>query len=136
MINPKTAIDDTITGRCTKCRKNTSHRVVSTIGDAADKVECSQCGRQHKYRPATATKTSPAQLRQRKLQAEHKEWENIRGEMDGSKAVPYAMSGTYRVNSVIQHSRFGLGLVQRSIGSTKMEVLFESGKKILCCRYS
>ena len=136
MSNTKAAIGDTLTARCTKCRRNIDHRVVSTINDAVELVECSRCAHEHKYRPPTATRTSPAQLRQRQLQAEYREWENIKGEMDGSKAKPYAMSDAYRVNSLIRHSRFGLGLVQRSIGSNKMEVLFESGKKILCCRHS
>ena len=49
-------------------------------------------------------------------------------------ARDYDMDKEYRVGSVIRHQRFGPGLVKLIAGKRKMEVLFETGKKIMRCK--
>ncbi|MDX2478966.1 MAG: hypothetical protein QNK24_01365 [Desulfuromusa sp.] len=44
------------------------------------------------------------------------------------------MTDVYKLNALINHPVFGLGLVQRVIGSQKVEVLFEDGKKTMRCQ--
>ena len=45
------------------------------------------------------------------------------------------MTAAYKVKALINHSVFGLGIVQRVLGSQKVAVLFEDGQKTMRCKY-
>lgn len=128
------SVGDPIEGRCTKCRKNTDHIVVTVVEEAPGKVRCGTCSREHKYRPPTAAKKPTARLATQHRDAERKEWESLRPAMNAAKATDYSMENSYKAKSLINHPAFGLGLVQRVVGSQKIEVLFEDGKKMMRCK--
>ena len=54
--------------------------------------------------------------------------------MAGKAVHAYDMNGKFRANDLVEHSVFGLGIVQLVVGPNKMNVLFESGKKLLRCQ--
>jgi hypothetical protein len=54
--------------------------------------------------------------------------------MNCDQAVAFSMVTAYKVGTLINHSAFGLGLMQRVVGLRKVEVLFETGKKIMRCK--
>jgi len=130
-----------IEARCTKCRKNREHLILSMKENRPDKVQCLTCEYQHSYKPPVVLKT-PAEtlikknkeMKRRKNESERKEWNTLRPDMDSKKVQSYSMTATYRVNSLINHPIFGLGQVQRVVGSQKVEVLFEDGLKTMRCR--
>ena len=127
------SIGDPIEGRCTKCRKNTDHIIITMTEENPGKVECQTCSRQHKYRPPTAPKKPSVRQTAKPKDAERKEWEALQLTVENSKAKAYSMTDTYKLNSLVDHPVFGLGKVQRVIGSQKVEVLFEDGKKTMRC---
>jgi hypothetical protein len=129
------AAGDPVEARCSKCRKNTDHIVVTMAEEVPATVECKICNHQHKYRPPAAAK-KPAVKRtvNRKEDAERNEWGALRPGMNSAEARDYSMTGAYKVAALISHPVFGLGLVQRLVGSRKMEVLFEDGKKTMRCK--
>ena len=53
--------------------------------------------------------------------------------MDPAQAVPYDMFGVYRVNTLLSHPHFGLGIVQAVLPPNKISVLFKDAKKLLRC---
>ncbi|MFK5926238.1 MAG: hypothetical protein QM483_06385 [Desulfuromusa sp.] len=128
------SIGDPIEGRCTKCRKNTDHIIITLVEEKPGKVECQTCSRQHKYRLPTMPKKPAVRKTAKPKDAERKEWESLQQEMDSSKAKTYSMTDTYKLKSMVSHPVFGLGFVQRIIGAQKVEVLFEDGKKIMRCQ--
>lgn len=136
MQSSKLSPGDSIEARCTKCRKNNSHTIlsISETEDVPDKVQCAICSRQHKYRPPSAIK-NPAVRRTGLLKdAERHEWETMRPGMNSAKATDYSMTDSYKIKALINHPTFGLGVVQRVVGSQKIEVLFEDGKKTMRCK--
>jgi len=44
------------------------------------------------------------------------------------------MESAYKVGTLIKHPKFGLGINQGAVGLRKIEVLFETGKKIMRCK--
>jgi hypothetical protein len=48
--------------------------------------------------------------------------------------MDYSMTAAYKVKSLVNHSVFGLGLVQRLSGLQKMVVLFADGEKVMRCK--
>ncbi len=90
------SIGDTIEGRCTKCRKNLSHTIV-TLNDAEPLlVQCNICNRQHKYRPPSIAKKPAVRQTNQHKDAECKEWESLRPGMNSAKATDYAMTNIYK----------------------------------------
>ena len=134
MENATVSVGDKIEGRCTKCRKNNEHTILTLVEENPAQVECTVCSRQHKYRPPTAAKKPAVRQANQHKEAERKEWETLRPGMNSAKALDYSMTETYKAKALINHSVFGLGLVQRVIGSQKIEVLFEDGKKTMRCK--
>ena len=134
MQNATLAPGDKIEGRCTKCRKNNEHTIITLLEEKPAQVECTICNRQHKYRPPTAAKKPAVRQANQLKETERKEWEALRPGMNSAKALDYSMTETYKVKALINHPVFGLGLVQRVIGAQKIEVLFEDGKKTMRCK--
>ena len=129
------SVGDQIEGRCTKCRKNTDHIIITLEEEAPIKVQCNTCMRQHKYRPPTVPKKKAATRQAAKPKdADRKEWEALQPTMDSAKAKTYSMTDSYKLKALIAHPVFGLGIVQRVIGSQKIEVLFEDGRKTMRCQ--
>ncbi|MEE4254621.1 MAG: hypothetical protein V2I50_11335 [Desulfuromusa sp.] len=128
------SVGDPIEGRCTKCRKNTNHIIITMAEENPGKVECQTCSRQHKYRPPSAPKKPAVRKTTKPVDAERKEWASLQEKMDGSKAKTYSMTDTYKLKALVSHPVFGLGIVHRIIGSQKVEVLFEDGKKTMRCQ--
>ena len=56
-------------------------------------------------------------------------WADVEGKPEES-FLPFAMSTKYAKGDLIQHSKFGKGLVL-AVESTRIEVLFQDGKKKL-----
>ena len=125
---------DPIEARCTKCRKNTDHTIITMAEEGPVKVQCSNCNRQHKYRPPTAARKPAARRTVDPKAAERKEWEALRPSMNIANAIDYSMTAAYKVKALINHPVFGIGVVERVVGPQKIEVLFEDGKKTMRCK--
>ncbi|MCF6265055.1 MAG: hypothetical protein L3J57_00735 [Desulfuromusa sp.] len=128
------SVGDKIEGRCTKCRKNSEHIIITIDEEKPVKVECQTCSRQHKYRPPTAPKKPAIRQTNKPKDAERKEWESLQLSTENSKAKTYSMMDSYKINTLIDHPVFGLGMVQRVIGAQKVEILFEDGRKTMRCQ--
>jgi hypothetical protein len=134
MPNTTLSVGGPIEARCSKCRKNTAHSILIMATEGPGTVQCGACSHQHNFRaPITAKKTALRQALQHK-DAECKEWERLRPGMNSAKATDYSMTAAYKVKALINHPVFGLGLVQRVVGSQKVEILFEGGKKTMRCK--
>lgn len=128
------SVGDQIEARCTKCRKNNTHSILTLEEAAPLKVECSVCNRQHKYRPPSVPRKAAGRRPVDPNAAARQEWATLRPDMKASRANDYSMTDAYKVNSLINHPVFGLGLVQRLAGPRKIEVLFEDGLKTMRCQ--
>ncbi|OEU73701.1 MAG: hypothetical protein BA874_03405 [Desulfuromonadales bacterium C00003068] len=134
MQNATLSVGDPIEGRCTKCRKNTAHVIVTIDEESPGRVQCTVCSREHKYRPPTAARKPAVRRTVDPKEVERQEWQTLRPTLNPAKATDYAMTAAYKVNALINHPVFGLGLVQRVVGPQKVEVLFEDGRKMMRCQ--
>ncbi|HYS42509.1 MAG TPA: hypothetical protein VEM32_00880 [Geobacteraceae bacterium] len=145
MNSRKLSAGDTIEARCTRCRTVLNHTIVAMIEGRVVRVECNTCRGMHNYHQEKAAKspvagtavlkkaTTPRAARKEPGAADREEWESLRPTMDKERALTYDMSGKFRVNGLVDHAVFGLGVVKRVIRPDKMEVLFQVGKKLLRC---
>lgn len=153
MSNQDKVVGSIVESQCKKCEGTTGHTIVSVVEGEPSKVECRVCGSQHKYRPekskqsnSTASKAkgksttkSGGKKKKKKEDEEPKidqEWLRQMEGKDKNSALVYSMQSSYAVRDLIEHPKFGMGVVQRLIDPNKMDVIFQDGMKRLRCEFS
>lgn len=115
------------------------HVIVAKIGDKVTKVECKQCGKQHRFKPtgdapeanlkpakrtvvsAASKAKSPSRARTTTTEIVHDPYKAVR---------PYALSERFELGEQIQHKKFGPGVVC-GVEDDKIRVNFNEGLKVL-----
>ena len=139
--NKKNEAGSEINSHCLKCKDVTNHTIIAMIDDEVGKVQCNTCGGRHKYRPEKPEKAKAAKkittraatiarAKQAKAEAYFEELLAGRGK---SEALAYSMTNTYKRDDLLNHSTFGLGVVNEIVMPNKIEVLFRQGSKLLIC---
>lgn len=149
MSTRKLSAGDIIEARCTRCRDILNHRIVAMVEEKVVRVECNTCSGVHNYYPPPTPKTAktpgsaatskkpaatPRTARKDPAQADRDEWASLRPNMRIDRAITYSMTTKFKVNDVVDHPVFGLGVVKLLIAPNKMQVLFEEGIKLLRCQ--
>lgn len=141
-MGKKLSTGDITEARCTRCQEIMNHTIVAMVEEKIVRVQCNTCKGMHNYRnPAPAKKvavkksltektTTPRVSRKDPLAGERQEWAEEIVKMQPELAIAYTMDGKYKVNSLVKHATFGLGIVKRQ-SPGKVEMLFVDGKKML-----
>ena len=145
---------DEVDSYCTTCKLVLAHRVVAVVDGQVETVICKTCGRRHRYRPhAPKSRMTKSEARSetgsdstretrtrgkktakiRKTKVIINRWEELVAKKDVSRAKMYSMKGLFDQDDVIEHEKFGYGLVTAIRAEGKMEVLFKEGAKLLVC---
>lgn len=126
-MEEKHSAGDNIASYCTKCRLVLDHTVVAMDGELVAKVTCRTCGRTHKFRhPEDAPKARKTKV---KAEASADQWEAAISGASG-KPQAYRMDSKYRVGDVVDHDRFGKGIV-RMVYVNKCDVLFQDRERLM-----
>jgi hypothetical protein len=126
---------------CTKCKLELAHVIVSMVDGRPVKVLCKTCRSQHNHRKnpgempvrsgggASAARTPRTRVPISSIRVAEL-WQKKLAE---SKAVPYPYQAQtkYKVGDLIEHTKFGMGIVEEVRGLGKMAVLFREGEKVL-----
>jgi hypothetical protein len=127
---------------CSRCKMELAHVIASMVDGRPAKVICKTCKSQHNFKRigdigASKRSSSPGQraasakryptasaMRVAEL------WEQKMAENQLAPVKPYEVTLAYAKGDVIQHSKFGVGLVEEVRGS-KLIVLFRDAEKTL-----
>lgn len=120
---------------CSKCKLSLAHTIVSmkdlkTIG----KVECRTCKGTHAYKDPSAstkkvkTKSAYGSTRSKSIPV-NEMWTNEMAKASG-KARIYSIRDKFEAGDILDHKKFGAGIVQNQIDG-KIEVLFQHEIKTL-----
>ena len=143
MATPDVSAD--VESICGRCKEPTWHVVVAKVGDIVAKVECKQCGAQHKYRPpGGAPKSSAARKRTASKGASGTRSRSRRKAaaspppqpvvVDPSLPIrPYSPREAFEAGAQINHVKFGVGVVRDLPSPGKMTVWFPGGDRVLVC---
>ena len=134
--NAEIAAGKEIISYCGKCKLSLAHIIIS-MKDVSKigKVQCKTCNGAHAYKdPATKTKkvkskkaTMPG-TRAKSIPI-NELWTEELGKASG-KARPYGIRENFEVGELIDHKKFGPGIVQTHVDG-KIEVLFQHEIKTL-----
>jgi hypothetical protein len=119
---------------CTKCKLELGHTITAIVDNKPKKVKCNTCNGLHNYRsqPPETGKTVKRAGRKRKTPEETYN-EHITklsgGDLSGAKK--YSIDGNFIVDQLIDHPKFGVGVVMAIVKVNKVETLFKDGTKLL-----
>ena len=129
---------------CTRCRLSLAHTILAMVGTKIARVRCNTCGGDHAYRSAPGTTDKPSAAarasasgtrapKASRASAEEKiiiSFEEQLAGKDVANAPRYSPKDTYKVEQVVQHPTFGLGLVT-AVRGDKVDITFKSETKTL-----
>ncbi|MBI3804689.1 MAG: hypothetical protein HY282_13105 [Nitrospirae bacterium] len=118
-----------ITSFCTKCKLALEHIIAAVADEKIAKVQCRTCGGFHRYiDPSIPRDATPKKSKKAKAD---ETWEKMIQLSAAKKKLPYSMTGSFKEKDVIDHLKFGLGVVTERLSWDKIQVTFKEGEKIL-----
>jgi hypothetical protein len=141
-MNATFKIAGTVDSWCGRCKLLLVHTIETLEGTKPNRVHCNTCGSQHAYKPYLPGE-APRQVRAReraeedgprapqpgKVKASH--YDELMKGRDTSKATAYSPKSKYTAGDLVTHPNFGLGVAIALKDSTKIEILFAEGPKVL-----
>lgn len=123
---------------CGKCKLMLAHTIESMVGDKPARVHCNTCKAQHRYRP-NEPGASSRQGPQREAgsgtgptpKMRTSRYQSLLKGKDMAVAKPYSSKDRYEPGDVVEHPSFGVGVTTAIKDGTKIEVMFETGLKVL-----
>jgi hypothetical protein len=117
-----------------------AHVIVSMIDTRPAKVLCKTCRTQHNYR-RTAESTPRSSSSSRSLMPKPARkpagirvaeiWEKKLSEKHEGEAKPYSVQNNFLLGDLLQHPKFGMGIVEEVKRNGKITVLFRDGERVL-----
>jgi hypothetical protein len=111
------------------------HTIVAMVDNFPKKVKCNTCDGQHNYRSKPSeTRSTGSKITTRKKRSQEAVYNEHLSRLTGgdlSHTKKYNIQGTFEKDEVINHPKFGLGIVLSVIQANKIETLFPDGPKLL-----
>lgn len=127
---------------CTRCRLDLGHRIVAMVGTTPKRVVCLTCDSQHNYRApkvagarptrASAPRASKTGARAKSsVTAQRATWDERTAGHELSAFTKYSTDGTYVLDELVLHKKFGPGFVLEVLSPSKVSVMFQDGPRTL-----
>ncbi len=131
------AVGKEVLSQCSKCKHALAHIIVTmknekTIG----KVQCKTCEHTHVYKDPSKVKLKKAKAKSKT--GRRKSSENSISDIwmeainkSSSKSQAYSIKNNFIIGDIIDHTKFGPGVVEKLMDQDKIEVIFRHDIKIL-----
>lgn len=136
---PKRSVGQNVDGWCTKCKLILAHTIEAMVGERVSRVHCNTCGAQHAWR-ANPPGTAAPRSRRASTAADRRgvgrpsapvlDYDALVRSRDGASGRPYSIHESFRLDELVAHPSFGLGVVTGDRGD-KIDVLFREGARTL-----
>jgi uncharacterized Zn finger protein len=119
---------------CGKCKKVFRHVIHAVVDGYPVRVECKTCGAVHRFKaqekasrkkPAAAKRQAPSGRKAKDNSLV--EYERTLGDRTEADALPYGIKELFTPDQVIDHVKYGLGIVETVKADRKIEVRFRQG---------
>ncbi len=115
---------------CKKCEVERYHKVLSHSSEIAAKIECEVCGGKKTFKLTTTKKKAVTKRKVTKKVSHEDSYQQLMDKAESTKTESYSMKGSFKVDTVINHPKFGLGLVTEK-SANSIEVMFPESFKNL-----
>ncbi|MBT7608979.1 MAG: hypothetical protein HN576_04440 [Bacteriovoracaceae bacterium] len=133
-MSEEVAVGKEVLSHCNKCKLPLAHIIVNmktktTIG----KVTCKTCDATHVYKDPSKVRAKKKATGTRKRKATDSIadlWLEAVSKSEGQEK-PYSPKAEFTTGDIIDHSKFGPGVVEKCFDGNKIEVIFRHEIKIL-----
>jgi DNA-directed RNA polymerase subunit M/transcription elongation factor TFIIS len=121
---------------CNKCKLTLAHLVMTMKSDTIiGKVQCKTCQNTHAYKDPSnvkASKTKKGKTTKKSTSADSISdiWMN-RVASSSSKSQKYSIKAKFELGDIIDHPKFGPGVIDKLIDADKIQVIFRHDIKTL-----
>ena len=122
---------------CGKCKLSLHHTIVAMKDEKTiAKVKCNTCKAEHKFRDpseAKAKRTTTTKGKRTKKTAAIPIADLWMEALNGSdaKSVPYNIKASFKKGDIIDHPKFGPGVVDELVDNDKIKIIFRHDIKTL-----
>jgi len=124
---------------CGKCKRDLAHVIVAMVSGRPARVICKTCKGEHNYRLGESTSSKRSGLStatkaprtSRTFVKNSEYWEQQMALKKQAPTKPYKPQDEFKSGDVINHSRFGLGIVEEVKTNGKIVVLFRDEERVL-----
>jgi protein-arginine kinase activator protein McsA len=131
-------VGEEIEALCKTCKDATVHVIEIIKGDQVTKVMCKSCLSSHRFRKPEEVLIAKKQAKKKEAKKpmspatkSQRKWSRLISKSENESPKTYQMNETYAQNDVIEHTKFGTGVVVTVIDPSKISVVFEEGEKTL-----
>lgn len=130
MFVEETGQDEEVESYCERCHVPTLHTIISRYGEEIRRVRCNICEDVHVFQSPSVNEEMIEVTHRKKTLKAKPTWDQV---MSKNKKEPksYHVNEVFNEMDIITHPSFGVGFVSQLIGYDKIEVSFETGKRIL-----
>tara|TARA_R110000868_G_scaffold103710_10_gene285471 strand:- start:738 stop:1163 length:426 start_codon:yes stop_codon:yes gene_type:complete len=123
---------------CGKCKLTLAH-IITTMkaGDTIGKVQCKTCGGSHAYKDPSKVKAKKVSTRTRTVSKKATSQESISDLWLAAvgnataKSKDYSPKAKFMKGDIVDHPKFGPGVIDKIIDGNKIEVIFRHSIKTL-----
>ncbi len=126
---------------CTKCKLDLAHTIHAMVDGLPVKVECNTCHGIHKYRPTAAMKAAAKAARARRSSSGRAsapkappvmiQWREALERLQGVEQNRYSVKEVLEVDQVVDHPKFGVGVVVKILEPTRARVIFQDEERTM-----
>lgn len=134
-MNMSCSAGESIEAWCPNCKGRSSHTIISVVDNVPKKIKCDICDEHHKLsdKPSVKSQTKSKSAPRKTLSKEttYEEYLTRLAGGDPANSRKYDTHGDFKKDEVIEHLKFGIGIVLSVIESKKVKILFKDGPKLL-----
>jgi hypothetical protein len=134
----KKELGSNIDSWCGKCKLVLAHTIEAMVRDKPVRVRCNTCKSEHSYKANEPGGTSRQVRREagdglesQPARTRASRYQSLLKSKTTAGAKTYSSKDRYEQGDVVEHPSFGFGVTTNIKDGTKIEVLFESGLKVL-----
>jgi hypothetical protein len=126
------AVAQNVFTACKKCGEDRYHKVLAHKTATSAQVQCEVCGSKKTFKitkpkaPRKAAKKKDGKA----ASPAHPSWQTLNEQIGAKEASSYKMSDYFKLNTAIQHAKFGLGFVVYETPA-RIDVVFEDAVRSL-----
>jgi hypothetical protein len=120
---------------CPRCNLKSDHTIIAMVDNLPKKIKCNSCDEHHNLSAKQSGKSRTASKSTiRKSRSKEATYEKYISRLTGgdpANSIKYNIKGNFIKDQVIDHLKFGIGIVLSVIQINKIEILFKDGPKLL-----
>lgn len=120
---------------CTKCKLNLAHIIVTMNANGnIGRCECKTCGARHAFKDPSSVKAKKAKTRTKSKRSEGQTisdlWLQAVSDTN-AKSQAYSIKAKFKEGDIVDHPKFGPGVVEKIIDNDKVQIIFRHDIKTL-----